>query len=211
MRRTLIFCIVLLFLVGAFAPWTNAAAEGDGSGDYIEPAEPGPTFYDESRAIDIETEQIGGYTWTKDLRITRNSAEDTMPQVVVDASHNSHVVWQRSGYWTKTFDRTGQALSKEIFITSHVVRGYGSPDRYPLGPQVGIDTNANIHVVWDDGWQNCYYQKFDAEGNSLTDELHLGNVDNTASHVPSITVDPVNDYAHVVHEDYEYQCEDIVY
>ncbi|NIP35009.1 MAG: hypothetical protein GWN39_08665, partial [Thermoplasmata archaeon] len=34
------------------------------------------------RAVGIETEQIGGYTWTKDLRVTRNSAEDTLPQVV---------------------------------------------------------------------------------------------------------------------------------
>jgi len=211
MKRMLIISIVFLFLVGAFSPTIFAAAEGDDTGNENDSVEAGPTYYDESRGIDIETEQIGGYTWTKDLRITRNSAEDTMPQVVVDSSHNSHVVWQRSGYWTKTFDRSGQALSKEVFITPHVVRGYGSPDRYPLGPQVAIDSNANIHVTWDDGWQNCYYQKFDPDGNAMTDEIHLGNVDNTASHVPAIAVDPVNDYVHVVHEDYEYQCEDIVY
>ncbi|MCK5254190.1 MAG: hypothetical protein KAQ96_14625, partial [Thermoplasmata archaeon] len=149
--------------------------------------------------------------WSRDLRITNNQVEDTMPQVTVDAAQNSHIVWQRSGYWTKTFDRTGLPLSKEVFITPHVVRGYGNPDRYPLGPTVAIDSNANIHVVWDDGWQNCYYQKFDHDGNSLSPEIHLGNVDNTASHVPSIAVDPVNDAVHIVHEDYEYQCEDIVY
>ena len=149
--------------------------------------------------------------WSKDLRITKNPAEDTMPQVTVDSDQNVHMVWQRSGYWTKTFDNTGLPLSKEVFITPHVVRGYGNPDRYPLGPTVAIDSNANIHVVWDDGWQNCYYQKFDHDGNSLTQEIHLGNVDNTASHVPAVAVDPVNDYVHIVHEDYEYQCEDIVY
>ncbi len=198
MRRIVIISIALLFLIGAFSPAMNVAGESDQGGN-------------DSRGVDIETEQIGGYTWTKDLRITRNSADDTMPQVVVDGAHNSHIVWQRSGYWTKTFDRTGQALSKEVFITSHVVRGYGSPDRYPLGPTVAIDSASNIHVVWDDGWQNCYYQKFDEEGNSMTPEIHLGNVDNTASHVPAVDVDPVNDYVHVVHEDYEYQCEDIVY
>jgi uncharacterized membrane protein len=208
MRRIIILSIVLLFLVGAFAPSMNAVAAS--TGDELEEAEAGPTFTD-SRGVDIETEQIGGYTWTKYIRITRNSADDTMPQVVVDSAHNSHVVWQRSGYWTKTFDRSGQALSKEVFITSHVVRGYGSPDRYPLGPQVGIDSAGSIHVVWDDGWQNVYYQKFDADANALTSEIHIGNVDNTASHVPAVDVDQVNDYVHIVHEDYEYQCEDIVY
>jgi len=208
MKRIVVLSIVLLFLVGAFAPSMNAAAGSTGEG--IEEAEAGPTFTD-SRGVSIETEQIGGYTWTKSLRITRNSADDTMPQVVVDSGHNSHVVWQRTGYWTKTFDRTGQALSKEVFITSHVVRGYGSPDRYPLGPQVGIDSAGSIHVVWDDGWQNVFYQKFDADANALTSEIHIGNVDNTASHVPAVSVDPVNDYVHIVHEDYEYQCEDIVY
>jgi uncharacterized membrane protein len=194
MKRIIILSIVLLFLLGAFSPTVAASAEEG-----------------QDRAVDIETEQIGGYTWTKDIRITRNSAEDTMPQVVVDAAHNSHIIWQRSGYWTKTFDRTGQALSKEVFVTPHVVSGYGSPDRYPLGPQVGIDSEGNIHVTWDDGWQNVFYQKFDADANALTDVIHVGNQDNTASHVPAIAVDPVNDYAHIVHEDYEYQCEDIVY
>ena len=55
-----------------------------------------------------------------------------------------------------------------------MVRGYGSPDRYPLGPQVAIDSNANIHVVWDDGWQNCYYQKFDADGNAYVTNNGVG-------------------------------------
>jgi uncharacterized membrane protein len=166
---------------------------------------------DPARAVEIETEEIGGYTWTLDQRITRNTAEDTMPQVTVDDAHNSHIVWQRSGYWTKTFDRTGQALSKEVFITPHVVRGYGSADRYPLGPTVAIDSSQNIHVVWDDGWMNVFYQKFDSEGNPISSEIHVGNVDSTASHVPAVAVDPINDLIHIVHEDYEYQCEDIVY
>ena len=209
MKKLLILSIVLLFLLGAFSSAVMATAEDNQDGG-IESATAGPTYTDD-RGVDIETEQIGGYTWTKDIRITRNSAEDTMPQVVVDAAHNSHIIWQRSGYWTKTFDRTGQALSKEVFVTPHVVRGYGSPDRYPLGPQVGIDSEGNIHVTWDDGWQNVFYQKFDADANALTDVIHVGNQDNTASHVPAIAVDPVNDYAHIVHEDYEYQCEDIVY
>ena len=164
---------------------------------------------DGDRSIPVEI--IGGTTWTPDIRITRNSADDSLPQVVVDDANKAHIIWQRSGYWTKTIDSGGNALTKEVFITSHVVRGYGSPERYPLGPQIAIDSNANIHVVWDDGWQNCYYQKFDPDGNSISDVIHLGNQDNIASHVPSIAIDPINNFVHIVHEDYVYQCEDIVY
>jgi uncharacterized membrane protein len=193
MNRAIVTSVLLVILLIGLWPSANAMVDGS------------------DRDVDIETEEIGGYTWTKDLRITRNNAEDTMPQVTVDDNQNSHIVWQRSGYWTKTFDRSGQALSKEVFITPHVVRGYGSPDRYPLGPTVAIDSNQNIHVVWDDGWMNVFYQKFDAEGNAVSDEIHVGNVDSTASHVPAVAVDPINDLIHIVHEDYEYQCEDIVY
>ncbi|NIP35008.1 MAG: hypothetical protein GWN18_08730, partial [Thermoplasmata archaeon] len=46
---------------------------------------------------------------------------------------------------------------------------------------------------------------------AISDEIHVGNVDSTASHVPAVAVDPINNYVHIVHEDYEYQCEDIVY
>jgi uncharacterized membrane protein len=165
----------------------------------------------DSRAVETETESIGGYIWTKDLRITRNSAEDTMAQVVVDEFHNSHIIWQRSGYWTKTFDKAGQALSKEVFVTPNVVTGYGSPDRYPLGPTVAIDSEQNIHVVWDNGWTDSFYQKFDHAGNALSDVIHIGPNDNLGSHVPAVSVDPINDHIHIVHEDYAYQCEDIVY
>jgi uncharacterized membrane protein len=193
MERALAIIVLMVMLLLGFSPSANAMVD------------------DPARAVEIETEEIGGYTWTLDQRITRNTAEDTMPQVTVDDAHNSHIVWQRSGYWTKTFDRTGQALSKEVFITPHVVRGYGSADRYPLGPTVAIDSSQNIHVVWDDGWMNVFYQKFDSEGNPISSEIHVGNVDSTASHVPAVAVDPINDLIHIVHEDYEYQCEDIVY
>ena len=158
-----------------------------------------------------DTDIIAGATWTEDIRVTRNSAQDTLPQVVMDASAYAHIIWQRSGYWTKTVDRAGSALTKDIFITPHVVHGYGSPERYPLGTQIAIDSASNIHLVWDDGWQNCYYQKFDPSANALTEVIQVGNKDNFASHVPSVAIDPVNDHVHIVHEDYQYQCEDIVY
>ncbi len=159
----------------------------------------------------VEQETIGGRQWTVDLRITRNSADDSLPQIVVDSSDVAHIIWRRSGLWTKTFDHNGKALTKDIFVTPHVVTGYGNPWQFPLGPQVAIDKDANIHVVWDDGYNDCYYQKMDEYANAITQPIQLGHDDAEASHVPSIAIDPVFGNVHIVHEDYAYQCEDIVY
>ena len=80
MRRTLAVGLFVALILLALSPPVSAAVE------------------DEGRGVDVETEEIGGYTWTKDIRVTRNTGEDTMPQVVVDASQNSHIIWQRQGY-----------------------------------------------------------------------------------------------------------------
>jgi uncharacterized membrane protein len=151
---------------------------------------------------------IGGIPWSPDIRVTFDPSDDVRPQVTADKEHFAHIVWERSGMWTQTIDRTGIAMSKEVFITPHVVSAYGA---HPIGPTAAIDSHGNIHVVWDDGWTNVYYQKYDRYGNVITDVIHVGNEDNTASHMPAIAVDPVNEYVHIIHEDYEYQCEDIVY
>jgi uncharacterized membrane protein len=193
MTRNLLACVLIITLLLTSASATSA---GDGGND---------------RFSDDELEVIDGTKWTKDIRITRNSADDNLPQIVVDDSEIAHIIWQRAGYWTLAFDKRGQRLTKEVFITPHVVRGYGSPVRYPLGPQIAIDSNAYIHVVWDDGYNNVYYQKFDPDGNSISGEIQLGVNDALASHVPSVAIDPINDNVHIVHEDYLYQCEDILY
>jgi len=192
MRYAVVFVLVVTLLIASYPPSVVASDECE-------------------RLPEGETELIGGARWSPDMRITYHPDGDHMPQVTADADQNAHIVWHRSGLWTKSFDRMGNPLSKEVFISPHVTRGYGSPDRYPLGPAVAIDSNSDIHVTWDDGWQNVYYQKFDTNGNVLIDGMLVGNNDNTASHTPSIAIDPVYDNVHIVHEDYQYQCEDIVY
>ena len=193
MKRHTLACFLLSVLVIA----SSSAASSGEAGD--------------PRVSGDETDIIGNTTWTKDIRITRNSGQDTEPQIVVDSEDDAHIIWQRMGYWTQIFDRRGEAKVKEIFITPHVVRGYGSPYRYPLGPQIAIDDDAHMHVVWDDGGNNVYYQKFDEHADSLTQEIQVGPKDNVASHCPSVAVDPVKNNVHIVHEDYIYQCEDILY
>jgi len=190
------YAVVSLLVATLLMASLNASAEVPGDGNRL-PVK--------------DTELIGDMVWSHDIRVTYNPADDTLPQVTADDEQRSHVVWQRSGMWTRTFDHTGMPMSKEVFISPHAVRGYGDPDRYPLGPSAAIDSYGNIHVTWDDGWQNVFYEQFDAFGNVLVETVHVGAEDNIASHVPSIAVDPINEHIHIVHEDYQYQCEDIVY
>ncbi len=192
MRYTLVSLLVSTLLLASLSQSTVASEEG-------------------GRLPVQGTEIVGDAVWSPDIRVTHNPEYDRLPQVTADEDHNAHIVWYRSGLWTQTIDRTGARLGKEVFITPHVTRGWGDVTRYPLGPGAAIDSRANIHVTWDDGWHDIYYQKFDEFGNALTDKIIVGNDDVTASHTPSIAVDPVNDHVHIVSEDYQYQCEDIVY
>jgi PGF-CTERM protein len=159
------------------------------------------------------TVNIGGITWTEDIRVTRNGAADKVPQVSVDAAHDAHIMWQSaraggSGYYYVKLNRAGEFLSQETFISNKVLMSWG--DSYPLGPTMDIDSQNNLHITFDDGWQNIKYMKFDEQGNVLVPEKNVGPNDADASHTPSIAVG-TDDTVHFSHEEYKFQCEDIAY
>ena len=160
----------------------------------------------------VGTIDIGGITWTEDIRVTRNGGADTRPQITVDAQHDAHIMWQStrapSGYYYVKLNRLGEFLSQETFIPGRVLAGWG--DAYPLGPTIDIDSQNNLHIVYDDGWQNVKYMKFDEQGNVLVPEKNVGPNDGSASHTPSIAVG-TDDTVHISHEEYKFQCEDIAY
>lgn len=160
----------------------------------------------------VGTINIGGITWTEDIRVTRNGGADTAPQITVDAQHDAHILWQStrtpSGYYSVKLNRLGELLTGEIPIAGHVLAGWGSA--YPLGPTIDIDSQNNLHIVYDDGWLNVKYAKFDEQGNVLVAEKNVGSVDGSASHTPSIAIG-IDDTVHISHEEYKFQCEDIAY
>ncbi len=171
-----------------------------------------PVAYAAVTPQDVSTVQIGGITWTEDIRVTRNGAADTAPQITVDAQQNAHILWQSArsptGYYYVKLNRLAEFLSEETFIPGKVLAGWGS--MYPLGPTIDIDSQNNLHVVYDDGWLNVQYMKFDEQGNVLIAERNVGPVDSTGSHTPSVAVG-IDDTVHISHEDYKFQCEDITY
>jgi len=160
----------------------------------------------------VGTVQIGGITWTEDIRATRNGASDTVPQITVDAQQNAHIMWQSArspaGYYYIKLNRLGEFLSEETYIPGQVMDGWGP--QYPLGPTIDIDSQNNLHIVYDDGWQNVKYMKFDEQGNVLVAEKNVGPNDGQASHTPSVAVG-TDDTVHISHEEYKFQCEDIAY
>jgi len=167
---------------------------------------------DDAPTSRIGTVSIGGITWTEDIRVTRNGATDERAQVTVDASHNAHVLWQSqrapAGYYYVQLNRLGDFLSQETFISDKVLAGWG--DQYPMGPTIDIDSNANLHLTYDNGWSTIYYTKFDEQGNVLVNEKQVGPTDSWGSHTPSIAVG-IDDTVHISHEEYRFQCEDIAY
>jgi hypothetical protein len=188
MRKTLALIAILLLLVMG-APKTLAAGT------------PEPPAEDEERLFMTPD----GLYWTDDMRVTVNSASDTIPQITVDKNHDAHIFWMRDGWYYKKFDRFGNALTKEKQINTNSV------SRFLSEKVVDIDSNQDIHFVWVPGGYSgpVHYIKYDNQGNVVIPEMIA--VDNTRStHVPNMAVSS-DDAVNIIYEDYRYQCEDINY
>ena len=184
MRKTLVLDLIVLFLLMGVP---NSVAASD-------PVE-------ETRL----TMTPDGLYWTDDLRVTTNSAADTIPQITVDKNHDAHIFWMRDGWYYKKFDRFGNALTKEKQINTQSV------SRFLSEKVVDIDSNQDIHFVWVPGGYSgtVQYVKYDNEGNVLIPEMTaVENVQST--HVPNMAVSS-DDAVNIIYEDYRYQCEDINY
>ncbi|NOQ53775.1 MAG: hypothetical protein GQ558_04120, partial [Thermoplasmata archaeon] len=146
-----------------------------------------------------------GLYWTDDMRVTVNSASDTIPQITVDKNHDAHIFWMRDGWYYKKFDRFGTALTKEKQINTVSVT------RFLSEKIVDIDSNQDIHFVWVPGGYsgNVQYIKYDNQGNVLIPEM-TAVTNQQSTHVPNMAVSS-DDAVNIIYEDYRYQCEDINY
>ncbi|UCC93594.1 MAG: hypothetical protein JSW25_02725, partial [Thermoplasmata archaeon] len=186
MKKTLVLLLIILLVVMGF-PQSAAASE--------------PTDAEENRL----TMTPDGLYWTDDMRVTTNSATDTIPQITVDKNHDAHIFWMRDGWYYKKFDRFGNALTKEKQINTQSVT------RFLSEKVVDIDSNQDIHFIYVPGGYSgeVKYIKYDNEGNVIIQEMTA--VDNTRStHVPNMAISS-DDAVNIIYEDYRYQCEDINY
>ncbi len=101
----------------------------------------------------------GGSTWSATKRITWNSGHSSWSAIAIDSNNNLHVVWEDStpGNWEIYYKRStdgGSTWSAEKKIT------WNSGDS--CWSAIAIDSNNNLHVVWDDstpGNYEIYYKK----------------------------------------------------
>ncbi len=184
MKRIIVVIIILLMVLMGFPKTMAASAPEDDSRLFMTP---------------------DGLYWTDDMRVTANSASDSIPQITVDKNHDAHIFWMRDGWYYKKFDRFGNALSKEKQINTMSVT------RFLSEKVVDIDSNQDIHFVWVPGGYSgaVQYIKYDNQGNVLIPEM-TAVANQQSTHVPNMAVSS-DDAVNIIYEDYRYQCEDINY
>ena len=115
----------------------------------------------------ISDESIAA-NWLGEQRITNTTSSSEYPVIINDSSDNLHIFWQdtRDGHYEiyyKKMDKNGNQLISDKRITQ--LDAFNS--QYP---SADIDTNNNLHLVWQDNkdgnWE-IYYQKLDNNGNII--------------------------------------------
>ena len=141
----------------------------------------------------------------------------TNSSIAVDSNNDVHIVWQseKSNGWDvyyRKLDSNGDALTSEIKLNSE--------GRSCNTPSVAVDSGGNVHIAWWDdrneehfkpgqiNWE-IYYKKLDIDGNTLTDDIRITNVE-LGSYYPSIAVD-ANNNVHIVWYDNGYADSGIFY
>ena len=167
----------------------------------------------QATAAAFSLETIGGRSWSTDIRVTNNAVLDEKPQLYTDANNSVHFLWPQTvgsatAYRHAIHDVRGFPVLGDSYVTGYYVPGWGA--LYPWGPTVGLDSHGDVHVTFDDGWQNVYYAKYNGTGTELVAPRIVGPNDASASHTPTLAVG-VDDTVHIAHEDYKYMCEDVFY
>ncbi|MEM2976734.1 MAG: CARDB domain-containing protein [Thermoplasmata archaeon] len=182
-------------------------------GIFINPVQPVSGGGTTKSAISRYMSTPDGLYWCDDKRLTDHPSEDRIPQIVVDSTGISHVIWFRGSsysgqYMYKKIDRLGNELISEKQIANGQI-----PEQYSgfQSPSIGIDSRGDFHIVFEPGGTGVAYAKYDKNGNNVVPQY---NVPQGAQypHNPSIAVSR-NDLVHIIYEDYRwgYSAEGIAY
>jgi len=140
-----------------------------------------------------------GETWTEE-QVTNASDNQYCPSIAIDSNDDIHVVWSGYGWGTNTNYRNIQ-YRKRTSSGWQTQESVTDKNRNQWNPSIAIDSNDNVHVVWEGkGWgtnteyDNIQYRKRTSSGwqtqESVTDK------DRNQPH-PAITIDS-QDNIHVV-------------
>jgi hypothetical protein len=133
----------------------------------------------------------GGSNWTGSQRITWSSNWSIYPALAFDSSDNIHVVWCQNSsgnyeVYHKSSTDGGTTWGGSKRLTWNSGRSYV--------PEIAIDSNDNLHVVWDDdtpGIKEVYYKRSTNSGTSWTTDRLSWNLG--TSEYPNIALDSNND------------------
>ncbi|MFC2032135.1 hypothetical protein ACFLUS_02015 [Chloroflexota bacterium] len=137
------------------------------------------------------------------------------PAIAVDSNDMVHIVWH-DGRWNdpnrselaytkldpSQDDQDGSTADETVITVVDDTRLTDLSKNYQIAPRIAMDSNDNIHIVWEDQEAyNIYYMQIDDDGIELVAEtvIRSAYVD-TAS--PDIAVDS-NDNPHITWNDYE--------
>jgi hypothetical protein len=141
-----------------------------------------------------------GVSWdTPDKKVNTGSGDQSYPSIAVDNQGNIYVVWEdfRNGnydiYFSSSSDGGKTWLTPNIMINSDT---NGFPEKEQRVPQIAVDHQGTIFVVWSDYRHNnfdIYFNKSEDGGNTWLAENVRVNRDPEPSPDqmnPTIAVDP---------------------
>jgi hypothetical protein len=158
------------------------------SSDNIHVVFPDPSFAE----IYYKRSTDGGLSWAETKRLTWNSGLSYEVSIATDSNDNIHIVWRDDSYGGtqtcyKKSTNGGDSWSAAMSISGASV----STDC----PDIAIDSNNHIHVVWDSGLESLFYNKSTDEGVTWDGAKKLSMV----GHRPAMAVDS-NNHIHVAWE-----------
>jgi PKD repeat protein len=150
-----------------------------------------------------------GDTLIEDTLITPDDDEKSKrPAIVVDSDDKVHIVWQDQRWddselaYTKLDpsedDQDGDAAD-ESEITEVDDTQLTDVDDWAAHPRIAIDSNNNIHIVWETGDSAVRYMQIDNDGDENVAPIEL-KVVSTGRANPEVAVDS-DDNAHIVWND----------
>jgi len=140
----------------------------------------------------------GGETWSAAKRLTWNSVESYDPAIAIDSVHNIHVLWSDDTpdnyeiYYRRSEDG-GKTWKPAQRLTWNADGSYE--------PDVAIDPDDTIHVVWDQGpmTNTEIYYRSSTDGGGTWSAVQRVTWTSLHSYGPAMAIMPFVWTYHVVH------------
>ena len=138
-----------------------------------------------------------GFSLTADIRVTRDPGLSEHPRIDLDAANDVHLTW----YDFRDSD-DGIVVNHGVFYKKLTVDGimetverrvtFASP---ASRPDIAVDTDGNIHIVFDDDRYasfDIFYTLLDNTGMTIQDDINISPKDETESRVPRVELSDSN-------------------